>query len=179
MTEMSCKDLSSNVIHQVMCSMKTCTLQNPHGFLKCCSWIPWNLSFHYIIYFIRLQTMLWHHNARVNSHQRWKQTRNRVCFHLWCELTSTMNVTEWQVSWILWYSWCTMRGPRRHTSWWITYGLVDGLNNVHTCASSLSPTYDQPPVSLINSWFQLWNYFFYFKFCLFSISLHECVTKTG
>ena len=35
----------------------------------------------------------------VNSHQRWKQTRFRVCFHLWCELTSTMNVTEWQVSW--------------------------------------------------------------------------------
>ena len=25
--------------------------------------------------------------------------RFRVCFHLWCELTSTMNVTEWQVSW--------------------------------------------------------------------------------
>ena len=23
----------------------------------------------------------------VNSHQRWKQTRNRVCFHLWYELT--------------------------------------------------------------------------------------------
>ena len=23
----------------------------------------------------------------VNSHQRWKQTRFRVCFHLWCELT--------------------------------------------------------------------------------------------
>ena len=21
----------------------------------------------------------------VNSHQRWKQTRNRVCFHLWCD----------------------------------------------------------------------------------------------
>ena len=41
----------------------------------------------------------WHHNARVNSHQRWKQTRFRVCFHLWCELTATMNVTEWQVSW--------------------------------------------------------------------------------
>ena len=30
---------------------------------------------------------------------RWKQTRFRLCFHLWCELTSTMNVTEWQVSW--------------------------------------------------------------------------------
>ena len=43
--------------------------------------------------------MLWHLNARVNSHQRWKQTRFRVCFHLWCELTSTLNVTEWQVSW--------------------------------------------------------------------------------
>ena len=47
--------------------------------------------------------MLWHHNARVNSHQRWNQTRFRVCFHLWCELTSTMNVTEWQVTW---NSWC-------------------------------------------------------------------------
>ena len=43
--------------------------------------------------------MLWHNNARVNSHQRWNQMRFRVCFHLWCELTSTMNVTEWQVSW--------------------------------------------------------------------------------
>ena len=35
--------------------------------------------------------MLWHHNARVNSHQRWKQTRFRVCFHLWC---------EWPVQWM-------------------------------------------------------------------------------
>ena len=26
----------------------------------------------------------------VNSHQRWKQTRNRVCFHLWCELTMAL-----------------------------------------------------------------------------------------
>ena len=34
--------------------------------------------------------MLWHHNTRVNSHQRWKQTQFCVCFHLWCELTSTM-----------------------------------------------------------------------------------------
>ena len=50
----------------------------------------------------RLQTILWHRNARVNSHQRWKQTRFRICFHLWCELTSTMNVTEWQVSWNSW-----------------------------------------------------------------------------
>ena len=44
----------------------------------------------------RLQLMLWHHNARVKSHQRWKQMRFCICFHLWCELTSTMNVTEWQ-----------------------------------------------------------------------------------
>ena len=42
----------------------------------------------------------WHFNS-------WKKTpidavtpqRFRVCFHLWCELTTTMNVTEWQVSW--------------------------------------------------------------------------------
>ena len=68
------------------------------------SWMPWNLSFRYISFHEkkRLQMMLWHHNARVNSHQRWKQTRFRVCFHLWCELTSTMNVTEWQVSWNSW-----------------------------------------------------------------------------
>ena len=64
------------------------------------SWIPWNLSFRYILFHEkRLQKMLWHLNARVNSHQRWKQTWFRVCFHLWCELTSTMNVTEWHVSW--------------------------------------------------------------------------------
>ena len=63
-------------------------------------WIPWNLSFRYILFHEkRLWTMLWERNARVNSHQRWKQTRFRVCFHLWCELTSTMNVMEWEVSW--------------------------------------------------------------------------------
>ena len=44
--------------------------------------------------FQRLQTMLWCHKGNffsllqlVNSHQRWKQTRNHVCFHLWGELT--------------------------------------------------------------------------------------------
>ena len=52
----------------------------------------------------RLQMVLWHHYARVNSHQRWKQTRFRVCFHLWCELTITMNVTEWQISYNSWKS---------------------------------------------------------------------------
>ena len=47
------------------------------------TWIPWNLSFRYILFHEkRAQTMLWHHNARVNSHQRWNQTRFRVCFHL-------------------------------------------------------------------------------------------------
>ena len=65
-----------------------------------CKWIPRNLSFRCILFHEkRLQMMLWHHNTRVNSHQRWRQTRFRVCFHLWCELTDTMNVTEWQVSW--------------------------------------------------------------------------------
>ena len=68
---------------------------------KLLTWIPWNLSFRYILFHEkRLQTMLWHHNAWVNSHQRWKQTRFRVCFHLWCELTIFgVNVREWQVSW--------------------------------------------------------------------------------
>ena len=60
---------------------------------------------HSVTYYFMIKdskTMLWHHNARVNSHQRWKQTRFRVCFHLWCELTSTMNGMEWQVSWNSW-----------------------------------------------------------------------------
>ena len=55
-----------------------------------------------LLYFIswkKTPMMLWHHNAKVNSHQRWKPTRNRVCFHLWCELTCTMDVTEWQATW--------------------------------------------------------------------------------
>ena len=33
---------------------------------------------------IPLHSLYW---SVVNSHQRWKQTRNRVCFHLCCELT--------------------------------------------------------------------------------------------
>ena len=66
----------------------------------CIVWIPWNLSFRYISFHEkRLQLMLLHHNARVNSHQRWKQMGFRICFHLWCELTITVNVMEWQVSW--------------------------------------------------------------------------------
>ena len=39
----------------------------------------------------------------VDLHQRWKQTRNRVCFNLWCELTLALwchsIVTELWVSW--------------------------------------------------------------------------------
>ena len=70
------------------------------------AWIPLNLLFHYILFHEkRLQTMLWHHNTRVNSHQRWKQTQFHVCFHPWCELTTTMNVTEWQLSWNSCYAW--------------------------------------------------------------------------
>ena len=49
------------------------------------AWLPWNLSFRYILFHKkRLQTMLWHHNTRVSSHQRWKQMQFHVCFHLWC-----------------------------------------------------------------------------------------------
>ena len=65
-----------------------------------CTWIPRKLVIpsrfiswktHFLILAGRAFT-LWRHNARVNSHQRWKQTRFRVCFHLWCELTNTMSV---------------------------------------------------------------------------------------
>ena len=34
----------------------------------------------------------------VNSHQRWKQTWNHVCFHLWCELTLAL----WWKKSVLW-----------------------------------------------------------------------------
>ena len=82
--------------------------KHPNGQQEKCTWrLPstqheFNEICHSVTFYFmkkRLQTMLWHHNARVNSHQRWKQMRFRVCFHLWCELTSTINVTEWQVSW--------------------------------------------------------------------------------
>ena len=42
--------------------------------------IPWNLSFSYISFHEkRLHAMLWHRNARVNSHQRWEQMRLNEC----------------------------------------------------------------------------------------------------
>ena len=64
------------------------------------SWIPWNLSVHYISFHVKiLQTMLWHHSARAIHTKDESKLRFSVCFHLWCELTTTMNVTEWQVSW--------------------------------------------------------------------------------
>ena len=82
-------------------------------------WIPRKLSFRYISFHgRRLQMMLWHHNVRVNSHQRWKQTRFRVCFHLWCELTSTMNVTEWQVPW---HSWLASNWISTSDKWDLSY----------------------------------------------------------
>ena len=52
----------------------------------------------------------------VNSQQRWKQTRFRVCFHLCCELTSTINVTEWKVSWNSWFSCNTSSGENLQCS---------------------------------------------------------------
>ena len=59
----------------------------------------------------------------VNSHQRWKQTRNRVCFHLWCKLTLALrchsivwNLYSWRCNgmknfmefmrWLLISTWC-------------------------------------------------------------------------
>ena len=81
------------VIHWPTTAIVMQPMQLLHEFHEICH----SVTFHFMNK--RLQTMLWRHNARVNSHQRWKQMRFRVCFHLWCELTSTMNVTEWQVSW--------------------------------------------------------------------------------
>ena len=105
--------LMTNLLNMTLINLDRFILNHIH------IWIPRNLSFGYISFHAkRLQTMLRHHNARVNSHQRWKQTRFRVCFHLWCELTSTMNVTQWQVSWHSWAAasthqqgmgWCEMK----------------------------------------------------------------------
>ena len=68
------------------------------------SWNPWNLSFHCILfhewthYLILAGSSFYQiwlgRLTRVNSHQTWKQTRNRVCFHLWCELTSAMSTVS-------------------------------------------------------------------------------------
>ena len=86
--------------------------------------------------------MLWHNNARVNSHQRWKQTRNRVCFHLWCELTRTINVTEWQVSWNSFKAvlengcWTAI-----HTSWVACRSQVSWLIKSASLCDKLSATY--------------------------------------
>ena len=45
------------------------------------AWIPWNLSFRYISFHeIRLQMILWHHNANINSHQRLKQMGSAFAF---------------------------------------------------------------------------------------------------
>ena len=65
----------------------------------------------------------------VNSHQRRKQTRNCVCFHLWCELTLALwchiiiwslffmklNVAEWQVSWNSCFLWIPR--PKSRQPW--------------------------------------------------------------
>ena len=41
----------------------------------------------------------------VNSHQRWKQMWNRVCFHLWCELTLAL-LRYHSIAWSLFFlSW--------------------------------------------------------------------------
>ena len=47
-------------------------------------WRPWALrEFHETCHSVTFIVV-------VNSHQRWKQTRNRICFHLWRELTLAM-----------------------------------------------------------------------------------------
>ena len=121
-----------------------------HFQLRHNTWIPWNLSFRYILFHEkRLQTMLWHHNARVNSHQRGKQTRFRVCFHLWCELTSTMNVTEWQVSWNSWYeNRCSALHVYKHPSFF--WPILEQLNIYSTSVVELLLTFCSSPIKQPN-----------------------------
>ena len=107
---MVCFCLVTQFVYMLLVHLQYLLLQRHHTCIDCASSGKVNHEFHETCHSVtsylmqkRLQTMLWHLNARVNSHQRWKQTRFRVCFHLWCELTSTTNVTEWRVSWNSWY----------------------------------------------------------------------------
>ena len=62
--------LTSYMVYSCTCVL-LCILRQFAGGSWHYTWIPWNLSFRYILFHEkRLQTMLWHHNARVNSHQR-------------------------------------------------------------------------------------------------------------
>ena len=97
----------------------------------------------------RPQTMLWHHNARVNSQQRWKQTR----FHLWCELTNTMNVTEWQVSW----------------------NSSEVLRSVHTYLWRITWLYHQ----VMFSGGKLYFLSQHSKYCALYCTLYPCITTPG
>ena len=41
----------------------------------------------------------------INSHQRWKQTQNRICFHLWCESTLVLLRCH-SIIWSLFFMFC-------------------------------------------------------------------------
>ena len=109
--------------------------------------------------------MLWHHNARVNSHHRWKQTRNRACFHLWCELTNTMNVTEWQVSWNSWF------GFSSHIHHTCRVPVIEPLIRMVGIPSTAWPPF---PLNMIRRQTLLPNLLLTpFRFLLGSLALHS------
>ena len=51
----------------------------------------------------------------VNSHQRWKQMRNCICFHLWCELTLALwccSIVWIAFEWSQFKSMCNQTGSK-------------------------------------------------------------------
>ena len=61
--------------------------------------------------------------TRVNSHQRWKQTRFRVCLHLWCELTNTMSAIGYTALIIFWQN----SLPANIRKWVFSWNERDGI----------------------------------------------------
>ena len=80
----------------------------------------------------------------VNSHQRWKQTRHRVCFHLWCELTPAL----WCQS-IVWssFSWIKMqRNDKFHGIH--VYHIIKSLIRLTSIPLGKCTVSRQPPASV-------------------------------
>ena len=69
-------DIEIGQIYRTLCQMGDHWMyeQGSASLLRHSTWIPWNLSFRYV-------------PCTGQFTPKMKQTRNRVCFHLWCELT--------------------------------------------------------------------------------------------
>ena len=92
--------------------------------------------------------MLWYHNARVNSHQRWKQMRFHVCFHLWCECVPRL------LSSLVWMCLCSIMNSMKlviplHSLYWsihtkdeskrgTAFSFIFGVNWLWRCGVTTS-----------------------------------------